>query len=989
MIRSLQPDLSIVSKICSQNSRSANKIKPIWFLIAAFCLIGFLQSAAQISINSTNFEYVQNFDGLATINSPWSNNITLSSWYAAQQNELPALPASIVSYRAGIGSSATEGLYSFGSSGAADRALGAINKDATESILYGALFQNNTVDELHSVTLSFTVEQWRKVFTDDTDDKMYQRVKVSYANANVVSVAANDLFNDNFFVDIPEAFFTNIDTATNVATNLDGNTIKANITVTFPVVIPPNTQFFLRFLDENSQGVDIGLAVDDLHVTFSTTSVSIITALSDYTVSPYLDIGIVSSIPGINVPGIDYLTPSNAELTEWSIILQNFYSEQWASVDGSDYGYQLVQFTNQQSGRVYYVLRKQSTSAYYWGTYVKAINPGNSILSLQAPHPNNDEDTGFQAAAVFDLLHARAIMFAGISRCAGANSGCQGQTSACVASGQSPFKVSDVPHVASSVFHVATTVLADQHPELVFLQLHGFSQESGESDFYVSCGTLDAHQKSVPDYPVLIRENLLSIHPQWNVTITHVDNDEHLGGRNNVQGRYLNLYDGDYCFGVDDPVTVTNRFLHIEQYSAFRVARSNYDEMASIVGTVINGNPYIRHISIDNISDTYTQTFDNLFKVAGPYTWGNNVHLPGWYAVRGEVGLFSTYGLNDGATATGGLYAYGESGSSDRALGALNTNSETKAVAYGVLFKNETGLTISSIRLNYRGEQWRGVNSAAQQVQLSYSIGSSTDLRPVGILNNLLFTNVPAGNLVSPNITSNGPMDGNTNQVVISNLNIPVEIENDEEIFIRFLDNDDAGADKAMALDDFSISFSANALLIDWLYFNVIKSQGLPLLQWGSNGEDECNRYEILRSTNGVDFQSVGTMPCQQQALANHYEFIDRPSKWASIVYYRIAQYDTNGDVTYSEVKSFRQKPSVAPSIQYQNGSFVIQTTTDATLEAVIVLDAVGRVLCNANPIPGNSQEYTLPCPAAADQFVIVKLILNNGSYVGRLKTGQ
>lgn len=967
------------------------------------------KSSAQILItHANNFSYNQLFNTLGSSSSDitWTNNVTLPGWYAAGDNQSdgvddnPGVPAFFATYRGNSGGTSTGGFYSYGNNG--DRALGAVNQDDVYgNIAYGALFQNDSGEELRSVSISMLVEQWRR---PATGSKAHQRIKLCYAVGNPVPIAAAWMLDSAQFVELPEGNLTNDDTTTMLASQpLDGNLSMNShtVNVTFPLSIPAGSQFFLRFLDENATGTDVVFGVDDLTITFSNDECDRITAVSGATVFACIDMGMTLDIPDVGSPH-SYIVPSDGDMSNWLNILTNFYQGNWDLVDApaAAYGYVLTSYTQQNTPNSYYILRKINSSPYFWGTFAKAVTPQNQKLVIESPHPVNDDYTGRQAAAVWWLTGAENLIIAGTGRCLAPDtepSPCTGESGTCHPSGDDePYRQSDVAHAKQTIFHLATTVLANLNPSAVFVQLHGFAQKASQPDhFYISCGTQDALLKSVPDYPVMVREKLKTEFPIWDLQITHVDDNGTLGASDNTQGRFLNLHNPfiQYCEDSGEPVTVTNRFLHLEQYPKFRKAPCYYPLMAAALGSTINTNEYVRQIRITDVDAAYNQTFDNLpeGQNSGPtHTWGNNLHIPGVYAVRGVVGLFSNYITDDGSSNAGGLYSYGTS-PDDRALGSLNTTT-TGNIAYGFLFRNDTGAPIYGIDLTYTAEQWRKVNGQVQHVKLSYTIGAAIDLTSNGLLNDILFTNVPAGDLISIDNTGNGSVDGNQTKTTISSISIPLVLNDGQEIFIRFLDEDVGGSgtsDNAMALDDVTVSFSAVPLPVTWRDFEVKKSGKHAVLNWTADLEKECDHYEVQRSENGKEFQRIATLSCQNLVNANHYEFRDTPPMFSPLVYYRVCQYDFDGTFTCSQIRAFRHKVHPVPSVSYQNGSVLIQTSQEGKPEFVSVMDYMGRQLAEGKPSTDSNNQYRIPCSLPPNQLVIVRITFSNGTYVSRIRTAD
>ena len=1011
----------IFKKNCSNCQRL--RIQVVWI---TFLIFSVSEAESQISITSNGFTYSQNFNTLATsgTNLTWTNGSTLNGWHAARSSGL------ITTYNTDAGGSATGALYSYGSNtsvnGINDRALGSLTTGTSGDIVYGALFQNNSGGLIQSITLSFRAEQWRKALTAY---KGHQRVKMSYRIANIVDVTAAGLL-ANSFTEIPEAFLITLDTITTANASMDGNanatqdpptTNFANVSVTFPVQLANGQQLFIRFFDKDDNDSDIPaeasnpiagneddmvMALDDFAVTFSSATVPRITASSDYSFFSYMDQGTL-----MDIPPAGYIEPTPSDLTAWQTILQNFYTENWNAVAPAAYTYQLAEFFDQVNSRRYFILRKQNLSTYFWGTYAIAISPANNVLVVQTPHPIIDSFSDRQGAAVFQFIGAYAYMVAGTSRCASPTSSpCAGTTAVC--GGTQPFRTSDVPHYDATVFHVATTTMANLDQFRVFVQLHGFGMSAGEPHFYISCGTMNGNLKSVPDYPVQVREQFLAIDPLWDSWITHVDIVTTLGARDNVQGRFLNNYPANICTELTSstpPTTVTNRFLHIEQFKAVREFSIYYDDIATAINNVVNPNPYLTHVPIPNINFEYTQNFDGLSNVTGNHTWGNNLTLPGWYAfLDGDPapaydaaidGLFSSYRSSNGSTlSVYGPYSYGTAGSSERALGSLNLDASGN-IAYGVLFQNNTGLHIDAISMQYRAEQWRRADngsSTPQRVKLSYTINNAATLTALNapgltanaIMNNSAFTNVPAGDLITLNNTAvNGSLDGNasgnfTNISVTFNVDLPAG----QGIFIRFYDENVTNPNRAMAIDDLHVTFASNSLPVQWHSFEVKNHQGSPQLYWAATEEKMCERYEVERSINGKDFYLVETKACQQSLLINRYTFIDDPPHGPPVVYYRIAQYDLDRHVTYSPIRAFHQKKIIAPEMHYQNGVLEINANTDTKLQSIIILDILGRKLCTTVPISKDGFRYRIECPNLAGQVIIVKAVFDNDVYVARIK---
>lgn len=211
---------------------------------------------------------------------------------------------------------------------------------------------------------------------------------------------------------------------------------------------------------------------------------------------------------------------------------------------------------------------------------------------------------------------------------------------------------------------------------------------------------------------------------------------------------------------------------------------------------VIEAYQYVLPVSLTNTSLLYSQNFNGLASSGTSNTWANDTTIPGWYST------IATYRTDN--TNTGGLYSYGSTSSTERALGSVASNSTS--IFYGVRLVNNTGSTINSLRVGYIGEQWRTANNTTpQKLNFSYQTGTNLTSLNTGIWTpfSSLDFNAPIAN------SSASPLDGNlaANRTVIAprRINLATPLAAGEEIMLRWEDIDDSGFDHGLAIDDFSL----------------------------------------------------------------------------------------------------------------------------------------------------------------------------------------
>lgn len=195
----------------------------------------------------------------------------------------------------------------------------------------------------------------------------------------------------------------------------------------------------------------------------------------------------------------------------------------------------------------------------------------------------------------------------------------------------------------------------------------------------------------------------------------------------------------------------------------------------------------------------YSQNFDSLTSVETTgNAWIDNSTVSGWYANQ------STYTANHGNSQTLGLYDFGSSSSTDRALGSITGGSVTP-IYYGVAFQNSTGGAITALQVSYHGEQWRlGNGNVADTLTFQYLIGDPSGNN----IANGIWTTVSSLNFTSPQIGSNGTyLDGNAaaNSATISFTINGLEIANGNDFWFRWVDNDVTNNDAGLAIDNLSV----------------------------------------------------------------------------------------------------------------------------------------------------------------------------------------
>lgn len=202
----------------------------------------------------------------------------------------------------------------------------------------------------------------------------------------------------------------------------------------------------------------------------------------------------------------------------------------------------------------------------------------------------------------------------------------------------------------------------------------------------------------------------------------------------------------------------------------------------------------------------YTQEFNALATTGTgtANTWVDNTTLTGWYASR------ATYNAGTGSNNAGSLYSFGASTGgtvTERALGSVASDG-IGSIGFGVRLQNTAGVTLENFVVSYIGEQWRnGGNNTQQSLTFWYQIGSNlTNPDPNS---NIGWTAVTALDFTGPiALSGTAALDGNAaaNRVELSATLSGVSLAPNQELFLRWVDVNDAGSDHGLAIDSFNVT---------------------------------------------------------------------------------------------------------------------------------------------------------------------------------------
>jgi len=251
-------------------------MKKSLFALAAAAVSFVVPAHAAVVMNTAGQVYNQSFDTLAsatsTTNIAWTNDTTLQGWSLFNRADGTAA----TSYRGDNGASNTGYFYSYGSTGASDRALGSVGSSSatgywgtvasgTTAGYIALALTNSTGATVNDVAISYTGEQWRD---GGNATPVAQSMTVQYGFGSSFTGVTS-------WTGLSSLTFTS-PTFTSTAAALNGNAAaNRNATLSAHVTSGWNSgdTLWLRWAEVNDNGSDHGLAIDNVQVSLMAAAV--------------------------------------------------------------------------------------------------------------------------------------------------------------------------------------------------------------------------------------------------------------------------------------------------------------------------------------------------------------------------------------------------------------------------------------------------------------------------------------------------------------------------------------------------------------------------------------------------------------------------------------------------------------------------------------------------------------------------------------------
>jgi hypothetical protein len=391
---------------------------------------------------------------------------------------------------------------------------------------------------------------------------------------------------------------------------------------------------------------------------------------------------------------------------------------------------------------------------------------------------------------------------------------------------------------------------------------------------------------------------------------------------------------------------------------------------------------------IISTNGVYTQDFGN----TDITSWINNSTFLGWYSTHTSINHENI--TNSAPTNTGGFYSYECNGNNDQKIGSRPSNSVPGAVGtyirYGVRFINNSGQTITRIRITF----------TAFQFSLAENDGVINSLEFHYRISNTAITNLTSGTYTSvPQLwyqLPNNDTGGNSNQLlgypctVYTTFDecLNITINHGEEIMLRWSDRNDANNDHHNGIDDVTISFYTNTpenssscvspLPITLSEFSVKKDKEKSLIQWTTISEINNDYFVVERSNDAENFHEISKVKgAGNSNTILNYQVKDY-SPLSGTNYYRLKQVDFDGSYSYSEIKALNFEKNLSPTVYYYDNKLHVNATDVIRNLQIEIYDVCGKLVYQNN-------QY---CDSKTI-IVNINQNLENGIYIAIIRTEE
>jgi IgA Peptidase M64/Secretion system C-terminal sorting domain len=169
-------------------------------------------------------------------------------------------------------------------------------------------------------------------------------------------------------------------------------------------------------------------------------------------------------------------------------------------------------------------------------------------------------------------------------------------------------------------------------------------------------------------------------------------------------------------------------------------------------------------------------------------------------------------------------------------------------------------------------------------------------------------------------------------------------------------------------------NITRGALPLEWLNFDAKREQNHALLTWQTAQEQNVSHFEVQRSYDGKNFQSIGFVKAQNRLTKSDYRFVDN-STLRGATYYRIEQFDNDKKSTFSPIRTLEKSDKFYYKISPNPASDVVNISGNTDYNTKIKIEMY-------NALGAKVYDYALENVENTYQHEFSVRDLPNGAYI-------
>lgn len=185
-------------------------------------------------------------------------------------------------------------------------------------------------------------------------------------------------------------------------------------------------------------------------------------------------------------------------------------------------------------------------------------------------------------------------------------------------------------------------------------------------------------------------------------------------------------------------------------------------------------------------------------------------------------------------------------------------------------------------------------------------------------------------------------------------------------------------------------TYTTNCLLpLTFLNFNAVKQNNKIQLSWKTANEINTSHFSIQRSTNAVNFTTIGKVNAAGSSLQSSYGFADDISQLkTNKVYYRLQQEDKDGKITLSNIVVVSIAAGTAQFTMLPNPArnyftVIPDGSIDLTNATITISSLTGKLLIKQKL--QNNGEQKINISALSKGMYMVNIITNSSIQTQKL----